>query len=674
MSTFSSQPEKAVGVFLSFRCVLLTIAAVMAMQCPQASAADRSVVASVREGLRKFFAGDYEEAEKEFAAAELADPANLVVTYDRACALVASGDSDQAKELFLKSAMARDLKIATRSHYNLGCLVAEQGRAALGTNPVEATKDQREQGLSLLLAAVGHYRDCLKLDPAHKDSRHNLELIRMFIKHIQSQWDERDRQQQREGKDLLQLLRMIEDRQTRIRTQTRNLDQQAESSGRHSLAKKASDDQTTLQEEMEPLREKIDEEFASVIQQTQPSPPRSGTAATGTPPATGAMDEQQLQQMQAARQLLIQLADEAGQQMAMAADELETCSFSSASDQQLEVLDRLNQIYMVVAPFTDILQRAIQLQQQLTDESESITERRTSSADQVTDQASVDHTISDQETPEQKAAMPQRIAAASGEPRTDDMTDEEVTVTNGEIEFDPGESAWQQTRVTDWSRMLSLKAEAELPQVEAQVASLPAQADAASPDEGTKDNNGNEPDSAVEPAAQLQGLLEALKKAIELGPQVVEHSAAAKEHLRQPDVVAALPEQEQALELLKQIAESLPKQDQNEDQQSGQDQQQGEKQSEQNEQQNQEQNGQQDQKNKSEDQQDGNQQQDQSENQPSEQKQSQSDEQQQTDEQSPEARAMSILRRAREREQQHRDLQKQIQRIIGGRAPVEKDW
>ena len=50
-----------------------------------ARAADGSVVALVREGIRQYFAGDYEQAEKQFAQAGAAEPENLTIVYDHAC-------------------------------------------------------------------------------------------------------------------------------------------------------------------------------------------------------------------------------------------------------------------------------------------------------------------------------------------------------------------------------------------------------------------------------------------------------------------------------------------------------------------------------------------------------------------------------------------------------------
>jgi tetratricopeptide (TPR) repeat protein len=164
-----------------------------------------TAVRKVRKGIRFFVGGEFESAGKAFSEADKAEPDNATIVFDRACALAASGDSEkveEAQKLFRNAALARDVGLAARAQYNLGCLSAEQGRATLGENPVEAAPEKREEGVSLLLAAVGHYRDCLRLDKEHGDARHNLELIRLFIKHIQDQWAKRDREQAREEKVL----------------------------------------------------------------------------------------------------------------------------------------------------------------------------------------------------------------------------------------------------------------------------------------------------------------------------------------------------------------------------------------------------------------------------------------------------------------------------------------
>ena len=55
----------------------------------------------------------------------------------------------------------------------------------------------------MLVEAIGHYRDCLRLDAGHADARFNLETLRLWIKHMEALWAERDRQQKRDETDLL---------------------------------------------------------------------------------------------------------------------------------------------------------------------------------------------------------------------------------------------------------------------------------------------------------------------------------------------------------------------------------------------------------------------------------------------------------------------------------------
>ena len=140
--------------------------------------------------------------------------------------------------------------------------------------------------------------------------------------------------------------------------------------------------------------------------------------------------------------------------------------------------------------------------------------------------------------------------------------------------------------------------------------------------------------TGADPSAQLQALQTALRKAIELGPQVEELSAAAVASIGQRDLESALPDQQQAGQLLREIAKSMAQQPQPPDSSPGED---------------------------------GSQ-----EDQNQQAQQRQPDEQQAG--QSPQDRALSVLRRARERERQHRDLQRQLQQRIGGQVPVDRDW
>ena len=234
------------------------------------------------------------------------------------------------------------------------------------------------------------------------------------------------------------------------------------------------------------------------------------------------------------------------------------------------------------------------------------------------------------------------------EPTADsDEADKQQELQNPDADYP--ELQRQQNFVTDWSRMLSLKAEAELPGVESQLQAAQTQStppNAATPPVNEEDATSAQPD----PVAQLEGMKTSMEKAVELGPEVVEHSGAAADSLGSSDMIAALPDQQEALKLLREIAESLQQQ---------------------NQQRNDEQNGDENQQDQNQQNQNQNQQNQNRDQQESKQNQEQQREQQQ---QSQQERAMSVLRRARERERQHRDLQKQVRALSGGRINVDRDW
>ena len=218
-----------------------------------ASTADKKV----REGLAYFDRGDFDAASEAFAEADVARPEDDTIMFDRACAIAAAGDVEKARDLFRQAALARDTGLAARAHYNLGNLAAGEGRATLGEDPLAADPDSRQQAISLLLSAVAHYRDCLRLDQGHDDARYNLELIRLFIKHVQAQWDQHDREKAREEMGLLEFLAFIEKQQRNLRSTVQELDEQPDSPQRRQLTQQTSDQQAELMEEIEPLKQKI---------------------------------------------------------------------------------------------------------------------------------------------------------------------------------------------------------------------------------------------------------------------------------------------------------------------------------------------------------------------------------------------------------------------------------
>ncbi|MCH2399963.1 MAG: hypothetical protein MK364_12685, partial [Pirellulales bacterium] len=455
-----------------------------------------TAVKKVATGIRHFQAGRFDEADRAFVEAEVSAPENATIWFDRACALAAAGDVEKARKFFQQAALSRDTPLEIRCHYNLGCLAAGQAEALLGEDPESAEQDVREQSITQLLQAVGHYRDCLRLDTGHRDARHNLELIRLYIKHIQSIWETRDREKARQEKNLLQFLAELEQRQTALWTTTRGLVSEDDSPRRRQHVKNAATEQRKLREEIDPLQEKVAEFFES--------PEEAAPTGPNQPAQDPATDDSRAQAMQ----LLQQLASESNQIMNRAALGLESNDFQAAQQHQREVLDRFNQMFMVVAPFSTLLQRATQQQQQLVDVSTAVAGPVPAGAAPAT--SSQDSGTGD------SGAGDAGAPAQAGSAQRDDVA-----------------LAQQQSRVGEWSRMLTLKAQAELKQVGAN-----KPADESAPVIGPVDpaaptGSGAEPPAAAaaQVAQQRAAMQEALQKAVSLGPDVERHAQAATSQL-----------------------------------------------------------------------------------------------------------------------------------------------
>ncbi|MCA9047429.1 MAG: hypothetical protein KDA89_01795 [Planctomycetaceae bacterium] len=674
--------------------------AAAAFVCLLLCGADRpdSAVSKLQEGLEHFRNSDFTAARKSFQEASVLAPADPLITYDEACAAMAAGDSEQARKLFQQVSLTGNTVAKLRSHYNLGCLDADSARQKLGADPAAAVGEVREESLQLLLSAVREYRNVLRLQPNHPDARHNLELIRSFIKHIQSQWDERDRQRARDELDLLQFLKKTETDQDDLQQRTQTTAAEPESWSRRKVLLELGTAQHALQQELDTLRQKLIAE----LQQSAP----------GNPPAPGTDDDAAGRQRAAraeAEKLLLQLIADAGRRMQDAATELNQQNTKSAVTAQQEARRDLHNLYLAIAPYTDLLSRGIDVQQQFVPEAPQSAETK---ADVDADAAATTNAVRADADGKHAGSSDDANSAATG------------TTVAESPDVDHREPAWQ-ARLTDYAAMLSLKAEADLPGVQQQLDSLPPAvpeapkhgasapasstpespvadetpnpADASKADEPpqppdtsgerkeTQEQTSVSPDEQTSPETdaieqqrlQLTGLLESMNRAIKLAPQAEQHSSAAASLLKKADALEADEEQRETLRLLKEIAEPLQHENPQENDAAQDQQQQGQQQDQQQDQQ--QQSG------------DNSEEQDSQQNnsgdsspQKPEQQQKSPDDDNSTDRNSPDRdsskqqqqkdRAESVLQQAREREQQHRDLEKQIRAILGRRFPVDRDW
>ena len=314
----TSQTRNELTLLLGSACLCA-----MLFACDSVRGATGSARQQVRNGLKQHQAGDYSAAAESFAEAQKFLPEEPRVTYDRACALAAQGKREEATRLFQEVAIAREPELVASAHYNLGCLVAQEARDLFGEKPDEAVAATREQGVKLLRQAVMHYRDCLQVDSEHEPARRNLELIRLWIKHMEDVWSQRDRDKRRQEMDLLQFLDWVDGEQRTLEAATKALGQIDGSPRQRQAVARTENSQRLLADEIEPLKQKL----AAALTGDQPTDATTAQAA----------------------QALTQLAQRAKSAMFHAADELVVRELPSAMAAQEEAIDALNEVYRAVA-------------------------------------------------------------------------------------------------------------------------------------------------------------------------------------------------------------------------------------------------------------------------------------------------------------------------------------
>lgn len=623
-------------------CILAALLLGFAILAP-AGASEREAAAKVRAGIEQFSAGDFKAAAAAFAEADTAKPDDAWIAFDRAAALAAQGEGDKALELFRKASLARDASLAARAHYNLGCLLATKARALFGERPQEASPDIRKQGAGILTEAVGHYRDCLRVDPAHADARYNLEAIRLWIKHMEAAWAEQDRKKYRKDTGLIEFLEMLQSRQRALRAASRALLAEPDSPRRRQAVVTAATEQRLLTDEIEPLKEKIAQEIEKAA---KASSPPAGSPASGAALAPPPLSEDAKRAIEA----LSEIADQVGQSVRKAADRLDAGSLAEAVNPQEKVVEQLDQILLSVIPFPNLLQKAINSQQQLHElaasASPSASKGESVAAEKKTAEAKGIEKPNEQKdgkgTKEKVAEQqPAGATAKAAEPRQP-------------IQIDFDDAAWEQGFLPDWSNVLKAKADHGLKDVAAAVPA-PAMAAPSTPPAAAAPSSilGGTPPGAAPPgstvpeavAEQIKKQREAMRrtfeKAIELCPQVRALTTDAAAELRKQQAAAAAPKQDKALKLLREIAEQLPKEDPQDDKQKK-DQKQEDKQS--------------------------------PGRVPQQQKSDAQKQQQDRQKSASREQAEATLRKARERERKRQELEKQLLQGIYRPMPVEKDW
>jgi hypothetical protein len=607
-----------------------------------AFAGSNEAAGKVREGIAQFRGGDFKAAAEAFSAADEALPNELKIAFDRGCAYAAGGEYDKAVEQFQKAAAASDHKLAGLADYNLGGVAVARAKAKLGDKPEEAEGDARAAALEFLVQAARHYRDTLNMDGENADARYNLETIRMWIKHIQDVWQKRDRQKRRDGMNLLQYLEWMESEQRSLMQIEKELGSAKPSPRQREAIRAAENAQRTLAEEIQPLKEKLGATLTAPQQ-----PPGANQAAS--PSAD----------VQKAVELLNRLADDAGKAMGKAADSLARESFSQAAESQSQAVETIDQIFMAVAPYANLVERGIKRQEELIDRSPAA-EKPESAKEEDTSAKPAQH------QPEARAVKHQPEAQASDSKPT----------------FDGNDAAWNQRFIARYGRILSAKARRELEQLDAMLATKqePPEQSATStvPNANAAqgpDRNRTGSDDQLKAEQQRRDLKEALQFGVQSAPKVEKLAEEAALSLEENKPDEALPKQQEALKLLKDMLPKQQQQDQDKKDQDKKDQDkknQEKKDQDKKDQEKKDQN-QEEQEKKDQGQKDQNKQ-DQQKKEEEKNQQQQNQQQQQNKRDLTKEKAEAVLQKARERQDQHREMEKKLEGYLYRPEKVEKDW
>ncbi len=599
--------------------------------------------ASVREGLKHYSQEKYDVAQEKFSAAidELEKQKSehaAVAAFDEACAYHRRGETEKARESYLRAGLSKDRSISVAAHFNLGNLTAEKARNQAGEQPELVEPDKRKEIVDLLMQATASYRHCLELHPEQSQARSNLELVRLWVKYYADRWRERDRQKRRDESNLFAFLEYLLQAQSALKATVEALPGNFSADGFAELKQT----QAELAEEIPTLQDKIDKEL-------RPSD------ATGQSNA-GAIGQEDSKELEEGIRMLQSWAGTASENMFASSKALGLREAVESTEKQQLAIDELAKIWEAVIPFHPLLAKELAEQTSIA-KTLNPNARPDANSDMQPDEAKPDEVASLDTKPHEgpTKALADEPQAESNEKRT---TPEPQELAVNDVDF--VELTKVQEKTLRRARLLAPRAEIELEQLESQMTAA-NDASVVKPDDPDPSVQASE----VDPEEMKAGF----QKAIELAPKAVEHMEAATKHLKQKNRTSAAKDAEDARRILEEIQKAQPK---NKNDQQDQDQ----KEQEQNQKDDQQQGSEKDkEKDENKDQQkpdEKQQEENESESKKEEDNQGQKDQQQQA-KVSPD-RIEEALRKVRERQEEKREKDREFKAQILGRLPVDKDW
>lgn len=272
------------------------------------------------EGVRLLRSGDVKEATRylDHAADESDDPR---IGFAAGAAHQRNGDRALAESRYTSAAAGGSADATLLSRYNLGTLTTDLLKETLGDSPDNATAETRKKALAQIDDAVAHFRAALRIDPSHQDARHNLELLRLYKKHMADVWKRKDEEKpesQEPPPDPRKLLQQIllDERPIRSVTLFSIEDATQTTPGNAALT-----ELTERAESQRAISRRIDEEVRGPVMELLDKQKDAGVAGGG--PSTGpAPGPDAAKEAEAQRAAIVALLDTARDEYAAAADGL----------------------------------------------------------------------------------------------------------------------------------------------------------------------------------------------------------------------------------------------------------------------------------------------------------------------------------------------------------------
>jgi hypothetical protein len=564
------------------------MAAAVALAPTTSQATLNKVPNLVQDGIDAFEAKHYDEATELFEKALETQPNDARILFNLGCVKSAQGKYDEAVKLLEDASTTNNTELAIKCRYNLGQIAVDRAKAVLGEKPEEANAETRAKVQEYINRAIADYNTCLEMHPNYPDARHNLELLRVWQKNMEQVWKEKDREARRKSMDLPKFVDWLDKEQRGLRQQGKTLEKQRRSPKRRLAVYDSSKAQRELSEEIHPLKQKITDAINQP--QAQKGPPAPGAPGMVQQPQQSAIPPEQKQQIVKALQ---DMAETAGKSMTTASECLSERIFDDASNSQAESIEHLDQIGAILRPYPELVKKSVAEQRQLTDQSKQ--KMSSTNALPPTARAMDQGLLDAQRTNASGAPEPLREFTEAIEEKGDrnsatnaiDATPIAPNVSRTDVAeqpapptFDPEEAAWQQRFVERWSHLMIGKAEQGLKNLPPEEPK-PPKPEGKEPTDEEKPTP--EPPKQLSPEEQkaqaekekIEGLRESMRRAVELGPQVVRLTREASQLLDKDQIDQAVPRQQEALKLLEKIAEPLKdKNQQNQNQQNQQQQQQ----------------------------------------------------------------------------------------------------